>query len=352
MAFATRRVLVLACCVVSVVLAGLMFPATGTGDVPSLGSGSTSGVGPPSGTATPDPGTTDRAATDTPEPTQVRPGDTTTTAGGTDRGTATAVTERTTTTPTPTPTAAPAVDDDRDDAAPVAFLGLPVWVLVGWALLVVTPGVLLEGKYRRWPVFRRLPIPAVSLVSLGQSIPQLTSGVLVDVSGSVARLATGLGTAGAGGSRAFVVLASSLPRGIGRLTVSLPGALLGSIPSLSGFSLFGSSSTSLAAGADAGTGPAGDDERPDPVEEETPPATVEAAWVTMVESLPVGNRETKTPMELARWAVDHGLPSDPVYALTDAFRAVAYGGAAPTEERTDRALSALERVKQALEDEE
>lgn len=58
-----------------------------------------------------------------------------------------------------------------------------------------------------------------------------------------------------------------------------------------------------------------------------------------------GRWRTRTPGEVARAAVDRGFPAGPVGQLTDAFRAVEYGGHSPSEELRDRARSAFETLR-------
>jgi len=359
---ATRRVLVLALCVAAVVLAGLMFPATGIGDVPSNGVDVVVGpedagpedTGPPGAVARTDatPERTDESTRTqlTPLPDD-GPG-TETEPSGSSNSTATP-----TATPTPTPTPTPVGPSDTDDRGALAvLLGASLWWLLVGLFAAVLPCVTLEGKARGWPLFRRLPVPSVSLVAAAQRIPQTTTAVLVDVSGSVPRLVSGVGDALTAGSRGLGVAVSALVRALGTLVVSVPGALAGSLAAILDLSLFGGSETTVGglpddervqSGEAGSTGPTAD-------ESDDPPSTVEEAWVAMVEGLPLGSHRTgtKTPMELARAAVDHGLPAEPVYALTDAFRQVAYGGASATEERTSRALDALDRVRDALEADE
>lgn len=125
---------------------------------------------------------------------------------------------------------------------------------------------------------------------------------------------------------------------VGRvLAVALAGLLLG------GLALF--------------VGLRGDDGRGTPtVAERDPTATTDGrspapedgvarAWHRMVDRLDVPDRETRTPGELARRAVDAGMDPGAVRELTDLFRAVRYGDERATperERRADRALEALE----------
>lgn len=69
------------------------------------------------------------------------------------------------------------------------------------------------------------------------------------------------------------------------------------------------------------------------------------AWREMTEVLDVENRETTTPREFSRRAVDAGLAPDDVRELTDLFEAVRYGGESPTADREKRALDVLRRIE-------
>lgn len=373
MGFATRRVWVLALCVLAVALAGAMFPATGIGTVPSVGfapadgasdAGQTGGTGPSDPTDETGEGSRTDVSGGTPTPSSRTPGpagQTPTAPAATPAGerTETGTPTRTptpTVTPTPTPTATPGTAGDSGEAGLLlgVLVGVSLRLLLAGTLLVSLPLVTLEGKARRWPVFRWLPVPAVSVVSVAQTVPQATTAVLVGLSGSAPRLAAGLGKTLSATVQGLGVVGSGLLRGLGGLAVGIPGSLAGSLSSLGGFSLWRGSETTLAGdGDDASGGTAGEEGGADaPAGADEGPTTVEEAWLAMVERVPVGGRRTKTPMELARAAVDHGFPAEPVYAVTEAFRQVAYGGATPTDERTERALAALERLRNALEGEE
>lgn len=344
----TRRVAVLALCVVAVALAALLFPATGLDAAPSDPTGAgDAGSGPDDARGPSSPGATPTASGGT---------DSGGTAGSTDTTTATA--DRTATpgrtgTSDVTPT-------DRDGGPPSdegggALARLGTWV----ATLVVVGGVALvaagEGKTRDWPVFRQLPVPAVTVAGLGQAASAASMSFLVGLSSSLPTLLAGLSAAAGATGSALSVAFAGAGRGLGAAIVSVPRAFGHALAGLSGGfgALFaGRSRTGRVARADAGrsasdaAGPTGPLDREDGAEDD-PPATVEGAWIAMVERLPGGHRETKTPAELARTAVDRGFPSEPVGTLTDAFQRVSYGGAAG-DELTDEALAALARIDDAL----
>jgi hypothetical protein len=70
-----------------------------------------------------------------------------------------------------------------------------------------------------------------------------------------------------------------------------------------------------------------------------PGERVEAAWARFVDRVSPPSPRTTTPGQVARRAVDAGLPRGPVDRLTDAFRAVEYADADP-ERHVDAAESA------------
>jgi hypothetical protein len=82
-------------------------------------------------------------------------------------------------------------------------------------------------------------------------------------------------------------------------------------------------------------------DRPEPA----PDDGVARAWYRMVARLDTTDRESRTPAELARRAIDEGLDPDAVRELTELFRAVRYGSARPTTDRERRAARALERLE-------
>lgn len=102
-----------------------------------------------------------------------------------------------------------------------------------------------------------------------------------------------------------------------------------------------------------------DDERPDepdvtdpdpvdpgePDADDDPPLTVHRAWHELVDRLGVVRRETHTPGQIARRAVEAGYPDDAVVRLTAAFRDVEYGGREQTRERLREVAEALERIR-------
>lgn len=90
----------------------------------------------------------------------------------------------------------------------------------------------------------------------------------------------------------------------------------------------------------------------DELEETTLSNAVFRAWREMTDALDVENPETTTPAEFEDIAVDAGLARDDVSTLTDLFRDVRYGDGAATDEREERARTALRRIEEAYAENE
>lgn len=71
------------------------------------------------------------------------------------------------------------------------------------------------------------------------------------------------------------------------------------------------------------------------------------AWKRMTDHVDVPDPKTSTPAEFARAARDAGMDEEDVTLLTDLFRAVRYGGEAPTADREERAIEALRKIEAA-----
>ncbi|PSQ45845.1 hypothetical protein BRD17_00555 [Halobacteriales archaeon SW_7_68_16] len=69
---------------------------------------------------------------------------------------------------------------------------------------------------------------------------------------------------------------------------------------------------------------------------------IDAVWVRFEDRAPVDDADSATPGEIARRAVDAGLPSEPVRRVTRSFREVSYGGREADEDRLAAARSALD----------
>lgn len=83
----------------------------------------------------------------------------------------------------------------------------------------------------------------------------------------------------------------------------------------------------------------------DELEQTTLSNAVFRAWQEMTDALDVENPGTTTPAEFEEIAVDAGLAREDVATLTDLFRDVRYGDAPATEDREERARTALRRIE-------
>lgn len=77
-------------------------------------------------------------------------------------------------------------------------------------------------------------------------------------------------------------------------------------------------------------------------------ATLRGLWREFVAIVAPPRARTRTPGEIARYAVDHGLPAEPIRALTEAYRDAEYGALAPDADRLARARDALRSVRDAV----
>jgi transglutaminase-like putative cysteine protease len=77
-------------------------------------------------------------------------------------------------------------------------------------------------------------------------------------------------------------------------------------------------------------------------------ATIRDLWREFVALVAPPRVTTRTPGEIARYAIDRGLPAEPIDALTEAYRDAEYGRLAPDADRLDRARAALRAVRETL----
>lgn len=367
-------------CVVAVVLGASLFPATGFGTNPVPAGGIANGSAPGSGGPADGPGdagTVDDAGPSTDESTTTSPTRTATTNVADTPDTTTAATDsdgsdessNTGTTTTTTTTASPAYDESSDGGLQGALLAF-VTILLGSGVLVVGASVGLGRHHRRrypgeWDLpsaphlrvleyVRRIPQTSLSFVMFaGSNAP----GIIDGLSDGVGNATSGLGAATAG--------IGSLGASIGRGLASVPGGLVKGIGSLGrglgSLTLGLGALTSLGSGGFlGGSDRPGDDPRggasatpdpePDP-EPPEPPASVREAFDRLQEDLGVSGRDGETPGEIARHAIDRGVPTDAIRSLTTTFRDVRYGGHPDEGERVTVARDAYERVRRALEGE-
>ena len=217
------------------------------------------------------------------------------------------------------------------------------------AVLVVVPGLLIGGSVTYLRLARRYDHEpgnefAVLFVGLAElfdrlaSLARMPSVSLPSFSWPRIRVPTGLGRsigAALGGVLAGFASLASLP--------SLPS--LGSERSSSR----GSAGSLVRSGIDSLRGSSDDDASEDaesapladePLGPSSPRRTVRAAWHAFCDRLGVRRRETRSPGEVARRAVDAGYPSGAVNELLSTLRDVEYGGRSPTPDRAARAHDA------------
>jgi transglutaminase-like putative cysteine protease len=155
------------------------------------------------------------------------------------------------------------------------------------------------------------------------------------------------GRAGRRGLRRLAALPERLAaRGRAALTAVDPLALVRSLWRwLARLLARGTSSARTAAGTDDGAsgrrdagGREGDADTP---------RTLRRAWREFVALVAPPKVRTRTPGEVARHAIDLGLPPEPVRTLTEAYRDAEYGRRRPDEERLGRVRAAIRAIREA-----
>jgi hypothetical protein len=189
-------------------------------------------------------------------------------------------------------------------------------------------------------------VPAL-LAALGAGL----AGLVGSFVGGLRRLpALALGVLGA--ARTAVTLRRLVAAGaLGLLTAGVwvwagPGLAVGAL-------VAGLLALVLAAGSRRGSD--GAESRPEPVPsaEETStvsgeePVTLRACWRALARLVAPDTWRSRTPGEIARAAVERGLPAEPVRSLTRTFREAEYGEREATETDHERATAALDRVRDA-----
>ncbi|WP_323676220.1 DUF4129 domain-containing protein [Halorubellus sp. PRR65] len=362
-------------CVFAVVLGASLFPASGFGTNPVPAGGIANGSGPGSGGGGPgDAGTATVAETtsgesattsSTPDDTTSADGSTTTTATDGSDG-SDASTDTTTTTTTATPASGAAADGGLQGS----LLALAT-IVFGAGATVVLASVGLGRHHRRrhpdeWDLpsaphlrvveyLRRIPQTSLSFVMFaGANAPGILDG-LADGIGSatsgLGAMTAGIGTLAASLGRGLATVPGGVLRGIGSLGRGLGSITLGfgALSSIGSGSFLGRSDDRPDDDPRSGAS-ATPDANPDP-EPPEPPASVREAFERLQEDLGVSGDDGETPGEIARRAIDRGLPTDAIRSLTTAFRDVRYGGRPDDGERVTVARDAYERVRRALEGE-
>lgn len=366
-------------CVFAVVLGASLFPATGFGTNPvpagGLANGSAPGSGGGGGPA--DQGTATVAETTTGESTNdesstdatTSADESTTTNGADGSGGSDASTETTTTTATTT-TEAPGSDAAADGGLQGAWLAFATIVFGAGATVVLASVGLGRHHRRRYPgewdlpsaphlrvveYLRRIPQTSLSFVMFaGSNAPSILDGLadsIGNATSGVGAMTSGVGTLGAGLGRALATIPGGLVKGIGSLGRGLGSITLGfgALSSIGSGSFLGRSDDRPDDDPRGGAS-ATPDADPEP-ESPDPPASVREAFDRLQEDLGVSGADGETPGEIARRAIDRGLPTDAVRSLTTAFRDVRYGGRPDEGERVSVARDAYERVRRALEGE-
>jgi len=75
-------------------------------------------------------------------------------------------------------------------------------------------------------------------------------------------------------------------------------------------------------------------------------------WQTFVSLIRPPQAVTRTPVEIGQYAIEKGVPSQPVTYLTDLYRAVEYGQHSPDDSRLDAARQALAEITESSEDDD
>jgi hypothetical protein len=345
-AYEPRRTLLVGLSALAVVLTAALFPAAGVGSHPA---GPVGVVGPGDGpevTPTPTPAPVD---TPTPDDRDETPEDDTT--------------------PTRERTEAPDDDEDEGGGGPWlpemtlaalfgALLKLFGAALIGGGLLAL--GVVLHGAepgtpHVELPFGYSITLPFVVPAwagRLGTRVSRLTMGFVVSISASVTQLLDAVGAAITAVTGGLGIVAGEGLRGVllvlGRFPAALARALSGLATLPAGLLSLPAALSTVGGSISGATDRPGEDARAaaaptsDPGEDpdESGPPSVEDAWLAMVDLLPVDRTPTTTPTELARRAVDRGVPAAPVERVTRAFEDVVYGGYEPG----DRATAAREAL--------
>lgn len=377
MGYDLGRAVLAVCSVLAVLVAASAFPAAGFGALPGGGHGDPGGVTGPGGDGPPATGGEQTTAPPGGPANGTADGDAENGSDGTTgAGEETTAGESTTATETATPETTTTTaggsgesDENRGMAALLSLLfGAALWTLGAVAVLGLLLGVVgmatgvvaveraargttLTVAGREFHVGRALQGISRSTMSYVLAISASGARLVDEVGAAIRAAGSGIGPALSAVWQSGGLALSALPRAVGAAlagSVRALGAALVAIPAglgslaggLGGLSMPDWSTPDRDA-RDASPVPPSED---DP-EEPAPPGSVEEAWAAFVEHLGVRNAATRTPGELARVAVEAGLPADPVRRLTGAFREVRYGGVPPSEDRLRAALSALEEIR-------
>jgi hypothetical protein len=346
-----RRAALAALCVFAIALAATLLPASGFGSQPAgVGVGGDPDA-PASGEVGSDPEST--STSDSRETTSATTATTAESSGGSE----TTTEQPLTTTETTTEAAGSdgGGDGSRDLLAAIAMAALGLAGLLG--LVGFRTGALAVSTGAAGPLPVTIVVRGTPIDELAGSIPTRTMALVVGFSASIPRLLDDAATLTGEVGRSLGSVLGGLARGSAealRIGAQGFGATLASIPrALAGLGAGAGLLSSIGRASVPSLGRSGSDateNRPrgprsgssDP--EETGPSSIEEAWTTLRDRVPVRNRDARTPGEVARAAARRGYPDEAVRRLTDAFREVRYGDL-PREDRTDSARSALDRLR-------
>lgn len=346
MATDPRRALIVVVCVLAVAIGGVALPATSYGDVPGsdvdvAGSSDSAGVG-----GLPDvlvdlgsEGSTTGDEKSTPTPTDDAPADDTPT-------------------PTDSPTPTSSSEDDESFLGSLGSLGGGLVVLFLLVCFVV-PVVIISRGGSGWdgPGSARLErlgdrLGLSDIPNPFRAIAARTTAVTLSAPSTAGRLGHALQEAVVGTGSALGSAAGALGRA-GRMQASALGALASAVGGV-GFGLstslsdlmprFGREDLREARPAVSGSAE-------DASGEEGSRLSVGEAWAEMRRLVSIPNASARTPAEVARAAVDQGLPRGPVMRLTETFREVTYGRADPNGIR-ETAVEALGSLRDAIRGED
>ena len=134
--------------------------------------------------------------------------------------------------------------------------------------------------------------------------------------------------------------------GLAALAALDPRALVGWLRRWLAGLLARAESTATAGGTSRGSGPRGVTDAATADEAST--ATIRDLWREFVAVVAPPRVTTRTPGEIARYAIERGLPAAPIHALTEAYRDAEYGRLAPDSDRLAAAREALRTVREAV----
>lgn len=80
-----------------------------------------------------------------------------------------------------------------------------------------------------------------------------------------------------------------------------------------------------------------------------PIMTIREVWREFIRQVHPSQLHTRTPGEVARYAIGQGYPEQPVFTITEAFRETEYGNRTPSESTLTHAGNALDRIENSQE---